>query len=213
MLALPLSGRDIQWLKMNFLVKLREMSKNSINRSVEKSKVFDDITAAYSKDLVMPFVVQALMDDGLVVPGNNENEVRLNTKTGAAKRGIHLLKFLNDMVNLNENTRIGLTLNTRGLIVSGNLVGLKTYYRGVSQMLQEENKENSRLWASLFDGLIETLPNEEEYEIVSGIIGVKHICIQDAKYYPSDVSLPTNTGTFWIGLMESVDGFSFGTLG
>jgi hypothetical protein len=212
-LAVPLSGHEIQWLKMNFLVKLREMSKNSIDLSIEITKVFDEITTAYNKDLVMPFVVRALMDDRLILPGNNENEVRLNTKTGGAKRGIHLLKFLTDLVNMNENIRIGVTLNIRGLIVSGKLIGLKTYYRGVSQMLQEENKENSKLWASLFDGLIETLPNEEEYELVSGIIGIRHICIEDARYYPSDVSLPTDMGTFWIGLMESVDGFSFGTFG
>lgn len=212
-MALPLSGREIQWLKMNFLVKLQEMSKNSFDRSVEKSKIFDGITTAYSKDIVMPFVVQALMDDGLILPGNNENEVRLNTKTASSKRGINLLKFLNDLVNTHENIRIGITLNIKGLVVSGELVGLKAYYRGVSHMLQEENNENSKLWASLFDGLIETLPKEKEYDIVTGIIGVKHICLQNARYYPSENSLPTNVGTYWIGLTESVDGFSFGTFG
>jgi hypothetical protein len=213
LLALPLSGREIQWLKMSFLVKLQEITRNSINKSVEKTKVFDGITSAYNKDLVMPYIVQALMDDGLIVLGNNENEVRLNTKTAAAKRGIHLLKFLNDLVNTHENITIGVTLNIKGLIVSGKLVGLKIYYRGVSQMLQEENKENSKLWASLFDGLIETLPKEEEYDIVRDIIGIRHICLQDARYYPADNSLPTDMGTYWIGLTESVDGFSFGTFG
>ena len=114
---------------MKFLIKLKELSQNRLQSSIKKEEVWDEIPAgAYNKELIMPMIVQKLMDDGFLIEGNTKDEVTL-TKIKKSRESIQILELFNGIVNSTHEGRIGVTLNTNGLIVSGNLISLKKFYK------------------------------------------------------------------------------------
>lgn len=75
----PLTSKEIDNLKMKFLIKLKELSQNRLQISIKKQEVWDEIQAgAYNKELVMPVIVQKLMDDELIIEGNTKDEITLS---------------------------------------------------------------------------------------------------------------------------------------
>lgn len=205
-----LTPKEIDYLKMKFLIKLKELSQNRLQSSIKKQEVWDQIPAgAFNKELVMPMIVEKLMDDGFLMEGNTKDEVKL----GKIKKGesIQILELFNEIVNSTHEGRVGVTLNTNGLVVSGNLISLKKFYNEISHILQQESDPESRQgWKLLFNRWIESLPKtEEELEL----IGMRYVCLEDARFFPGLESIPSSSGLLWIGKIESVNGFSLGKLG
>jgi hypothetical protein len=209
-LVTGLTPKEIDYLKMKFLIKLKELSQNRLQSSIKKQEVWDQIPAgAFNKELVMPMIVEKLMDDGFLMEGNTKDEVKL----GKIKKGesIQILELFNEIVNSTHEGRVGVTLNTNGLVVSGNLISLKKFYNEISHILQQESDPESRQgWKLLFNRWIESLPKtEEELEL----IGMRYVCLEDARFFPGLESIPSSSGLLWIGKIESVNGFSLGKLG
>ena len=105
-----------------------DLSKDA---SVKKSEIFGAITTAYSKDLVMPLVIESLMNDGFIKTGNEEDEIKMNWDN--PPKGILLLNIFNEYANspdMEEEENIGITLNVKGLLISGDLVGIKNTTKG-----------------------------------------------------------------------------------
>ncbi|MFZ0511542.1 MAG: hypothetical protein WAM14_08045 [Candidatus Nitrosopolaris sp.] len=197
---------------MKFLIKLKELSQNRLQTSIKKQEVWDAIQAgAYNKELVMPMIVQQLMDDGLLTEGNTKDEITLG-KIKKSRESIHILEVFNEIINSTHEGRLGVTLNANGLVVSGNLISLKKFYEELSHTLQERSDPESKQgWKLLFDRWIESLPHtEEELEL----IGIRYVCLEDARFFTGLESIPSSSpGLLWIGKVESVDGFSLGKLG
>jgi hypothetical protein len=160
--------------------------------------------------LVMPFIVQKLMDDGLIIEGNTKDEVTLGRMKKSGE-SIRILELFNEIVNSTREGTIGVTLNTNGLVISGNLISLKKFYKQISDTLQQGSDPESRQdWKLLFNRWIESLPKtEEELEVT----GIRYVCLENARFFPGLESIPSSPGLLWIGKIGSVDGFSLGTLG
>jgi len=212
----PLTPKEIENLKLKFLIKLKELSESQLQSSIKKQEVWELTQAgAYSKELVMPMIVQKLMDEGLLVEGDTKDEIR-RAKIKKGRESIRLLELFNEIINSAYEGKMGVTLNSSGLIVSGNLISLKKFYEQISQALQEsidsQDSDARQGWKLLFDRLIESLPNTEELDSFIELIGIGYVCLEDARFFPGLGSIPSS-GTLWIGKLESVDGFSLGKLG
>lgn len=180
--------------------------QNRLQISIKKQEVWDEIQAgSYNREVVMPFIVQKLMDDGLIIEGNTKDEVRLG-KIKKSGESIRILELFNEIVNSTHEGRIGVTLNTNGLVISGNLISLKKFYEEISHTLQQGSDPESRQgWKLLFNRWIESLPKTgEELEL----IGIRYVCLEDARFFPGLESIPSSSGLLWIGKIESVDGLT-----
>jgi hypothetical protein len=108
---------------------------------------------------------------------------------------------------------LGVTLNVKGLIITGFIISQSTYFdsliNGLESVSQEhEVKESLQEFLS---GLKEKLApkktdhNSSDYP--------KFIHLRNVKIYPSEgKGMPTYGDALWRGLIDSVDGFSLGEM-
>jgi hypothetical protein len=143
-----------------------------------------------------------------------------NNKLSSGTHTIGLLVTIIKIANESETrTELPITLNVRGLIITGNLIGFRSYYDGIiksvidrvdihdtsSKKSDEELKINLRVLMQQFR---DTLPSsDEEWDKEKPNL----IFLKDAQLY-CDSNRPLNPPTYWIGKLESVDGFFFGRL-
>jgi hypothetical protein len=117
-----------------------------------------------------------------------------------------LLNIFNEYANspdMEEEENIGNTLNVKGLVISGDLVGIKKYYEGISKRLLDKDDKKP---IESFNQLIETFPrNQEEFEAMAD--SIRYICLKNAKLHSS--SGTTHVG-LWMSQLESIDGFFIG---
>jgi hypothetical protein len=130
---------------------------------------------------------------------------------------IGLLKIFAGIINPSDKGEIPLTLNVRGTIVSGLMIGMKPYYEQIGKIFVDAIKSSSQKHASVakeefkmvFDK-IKKPPNlkdleEAEYEF-------NHIFMRNTKIYNGAQVIPSTGTTYWIGKIESVDGFFLGMI-
>jgi hypothetical protein len=130
---------------------------------------------------------------------------------------IGLLKIFAGIINPSEKGEIPLTLNVHGTIVSGLMIGMKPYYEQIRKVFVEAIKSSSRKHASVakeefkmvFDK-IEEPPNSKE--LVEGEYEFNHIFMRNTKIYNGAQVIPSTGTTYWIGKIESVDGFFIGMI-
>jgi hypothetical protein len=130
---------------------------------------------------------------------------------------IGLLKIFAGIINPSEKGEIPLTLNVHGTIVSGLMIGMKPYYKQVRNIFVEAINSSSRKHASVakeefkmvFDK-IEEPPNSKE--LVEGVYEFNHIFMRNTKIYNGGQVIPSTGTTYWIGKIESVDGFFIGMI-
>ena len=130
---------------------------------------------------------------------------------------IGLLKIFAGIINPSEKAEIPLTLNVRGTIVSGLMIGMKPYYEQIGKIFVDAINSSSRKHASVakeefkmvFDKIKESLNSKEleeaEYEF-------NHIFMRNTKIYNGGQVIPSSGTTYWIGKIESVDGFFLGMI-
>jgi len=126
---------------------------------------------------------------------------------------IGLLKIFANVVNPTKSGEIDLTLNVHGTIISGVMISMKHYYEEVGKMFVDgiksgSSQEKSRIKEEvklLFDKIKEP-PTEKQLkeEVEFNHIYMRYVKIYDGKrvYSPP----------YWIGKIESVDGFFLGRI-
>ena len=130
---------------------------------------------------------------------------------------IGLLKIFAGVINPSEKGEIPLTLNVHGTIVSGMMIGMKPYYEQMGKIFVDAIKRSSLETVSVakeefkmvFDKIKEP-PNPKELE--DGEFEFNHIFMRNAKIYNSIQVIPYRGTTYWIGKIESVDGFFLGMI-
>ena len=130
---------------------------------------------------------------------------------------IGLLKIFAGIINPSEKGEIPLTLNVHGTIVSGLMIGMRPYYEQIRKIFVEAIKSSSRKHASVakeefkmvFDK-IEEPPNSKQ--LVEGEYEFNHIFMRNTKIYNGAQVIPSTGTTYWIGKIESVDGFFIGMI-
>ena len=128
---------------------------------------------------------------------------------------IELLRLLVKIVNISDGNEIGVTLNVSGSIVSGLMVGMKHYYEKIGDMMAENAVDTTKeddptdLKRSLkeFFSSLGQQPDKPDRERQ-----FNYIFLRAAKIYSGERIYPETSSVYWIGKVESVDGFFLGTL-
>jgi len=108
------------------------------------------------------------------------------------------------------NSKISITLNVHGSVISGDLVSSADFHKYLESTLLEnlQEKEDPTVYQPLKAGL-EALVKVSIMN-VEGDLNLQYVCVKDAKIYLSHIH--TASAPFWIGKIESVDGFSLGSI-
>ena len=121
------------------------------------------------------------------------------------KKVIHPLEVLVSIVNSTTPiSKFSITINLKGTMISGALVSLREFHISYTLMAGSEDETDPeavrgmRHIVNAMKGLYET-PGLRD--LVNS-----YVCIKNPKFLLGSITLPLD-GHFWIGKIESVDGF------
>jgi hypothetical protein len=132
---------------------------------------------------------------------------------------IFLATFMNFLRIKREGMEVSfsipITLNIKGLIVTGELIDLTDYIRGIIQEMESATyaSEISRMYGSAYtrvfsEILTDDLNSTEDIDLVPP----RYIHLKNAKYFVGNRLVPTNRGVYWRGRLDQVDGFNLGNI-
>jgi hypothetical protein len=107
-----------------------------------------------------------------------------------------------------NGVEIGITINVKGTLVSGQLISKDQYFKCITQELS--SVENGDLLAKNFS-LINELINERESELEKKPLP-EFIHLKNARFFSGGNLVPSNQGVYWRGRLTEIDGFNLGTL-
>jgi hypothetical protein len=129
---------------------------------------------------------------------------------------IGLLKIFTGIIKPSEKGEIPLTLNVHGTIVSGLMIGMKPYYERIGKIfvdaITDTFPENSSPAKEVFTTLFEKIEPLNPKELEEGEFEINHIFMRNTKIYNGGQVIPSTGTTYWIGKIESVDGFFLGMI-
>ena len=112
-----------------------------------------------------------------------------------------------------DGFEFGVTLNIKGAVVSGTLIGPTAYYDGVYHSAEEiKDHTMSNILTKKFSDLRDAFKKskEESKEKKEEDTTATFIHLRNAKYIGADGQpLHHNSTTWWRGRIESIDAFSF----
>jgi hypothetical protein len=109
-----------------------------------------------------------------------------------------------------SDRRISITVNVHGTFISGDLVSIENFHRNMKTVLLDnlDEKNNPEFYETIRDAL-QILENINIIDANSNFI-FDYICVKDASIYTPGSR--TFVVPFWIGKLESVDGFFMGAM-
>jgi hypothetical protein len=116
---------------------------------------------------------------------------------------IGLLIVLAEVINPSDDFEVGITLNVQGILVSGIMISAKRYYEKMGKVLSEANKgKGNAEIKQAFDELSKVASKQDgkDYNM---------IYLRDVIFFAGQKLIPERSA-YWIGKIESVDGFIFG---
>jgi hypothetical protein len=128
--------------------------------------------------------------------------------------------FLQSLVSIvnDESASIPITLSVGGLLISGDMIGGKTYFNEFARQFKDGFRNITSETASAIEEAFKRLgdvydPIQKESQGGAIIPKPRLIHLKDAQIYPSGASpAPSKKGVLWRGRLEAVDGFSLGKL-
>lgn len=140
---------------------------------------------------------------------------------------IGLLKIFAGIINPSETSEIDITLNVHGTIVSGKMIGMKRYYDEIGKVFidaiidrSSENtspaevtsSENTSPAKEIFKMLFSEIEALSQKELEGGEFEFNHIFMRNVKIYNGGQIIPITGTTYWVGKIQSVDGFLLGMM-
>ncbi|WP_427137212.1 gas vesicle accessory protein GvpU [Psychrobacillus psychrodurans] len=125
-----------------------------------------------------------------------------------------ILNLLNEMASSEFGIEVSITLNVKGSIVTGTLINYEKYLSGTKQFIEDNATGKYRdVFSEVFNKLqenhekflLEEKLNEDEPKKFN------FIHLKNAKYHFGDVAVP-DQGNWWRGKIESIDGFTIGSI-
>jgi hypothetical protein len=141
---------------------------------------------------------------------------------------IGLLEILTGIINPSDKSEIDISLNVHGTIVSGKMIGMKRYYEEIGKVFinaiidsfpentspakEVNSTENTSPAKEVFKMLFDKIESINPKELEGGEFDFNHIFMRNAKIYNGAQVFPSTGTTYWIGKIESVDGFFLGMI-
>jgi hypothetical protein len=126
---------------------------------------------------------------------------------------LHSLHALVQKANASTGSKIPVTISVKGIIISGQLVSLKEFHDGVTDIMWDamedsENKEESiRDMRDIVQKMKGVYENEDFWDLVNS-----YICIRDPYFVLGGGGWLESPNQFWVGKIESGDGFMVGSI-
>jgi hypothetical protein len=130
---------------------------------------------------------------------------------GRYKKIILGLESLVRIVTIGKsNSSVSITINLHGILVSGELVSIENFHRNMKTLMLDnmDQKNDPEVYEPLRDAM-QILENAKIIDENSNF-NFDYLCIKGAKIYLPGferITIP-----FWIGKLESVDGFFIGSM-
>ena len=127
------------------------------------------------------------------------------------------LQSLVEIVN-DESANIPITLSVGGLLISGDMIGGKTYFDEFARQFKDGFRDISSETASTIEETFKRLGDvydtiQKESQGSAAMPKPYLIHLKDAQIYQSGAGPPpSEKGDLWRGRLEAVDGFSLGRL-
>lgn len=126
--------------------------------------------------------------------------------------------FLQSLISIvnDESASIPITLSVGGLLISGDLIGGKTYFDEFARQFKDGFRNISSETASTIEEAFKRLgdvydPIHKESRGIAAVSKPHLIHLIDAQIFQSGAGLPlSEKGVLWRGRLETVDGFSLG---
>ena len=126
--------------------------------------------------------------------------------------------FLQSLISIvnDESASIPITLSVGGLIISGDMIGGRTYFNEFARQFKDGFKDISSETASAIEKTFKSLgdvydPSQQEPQGSAPISKPYLVHLKDAQIYFSGGSRsPAEKGVLWRGRLDAVDGFSLG---
>jgi hypothetical protein len=124
---------------------------------------------------------------------------------------IGLLKIFAGIINPSEKSEIDITLSVHGTIVSGKMIGMKRYYEELGKVfidaITDTSPENKSPSKEVLTMLFEKIEQLNQKELEEGEFEFNYIFMRYTKFYNCGQVIPSTGTTYWIGKIESIDGF------
>jgi len=128
--------------------------------------------------------------------------------------------FLQSLVSIvnNESANIPITLSVGGLLISGEMIGGKTYFNEFARQFKDGFREISSQTATTIEesfkklgDVYDLIPTEAQAQ--AAVPDPRLIHLRNAQTYHSGGNpIPSEAGALWRGRLDAVDGFSLGRL-
>ncbi|QNA83635.1 hypothetical protein G4G27_06210 [Sphingomonas sp. So64.6b] len=117
---------------------------------------------------------------------------------------------------INQGVEIGVTLTISGQVVSGMLIGGKTYFKELGQLIAGASKKEGDIYDTLGEdwpknAALYEKPEDASDDWVEPLASYLHL--REAYYLnPGQSVFPVKPGMLWRGRISRVDGFSIGNI-
>jgi hypothetical protein len=109
---------------------------------------------------------------------------------------------------------LGITLTIHGLLISGNIISLQKYLEGIAQGL-ESATGNQKIGQILAESIRNASQEDSETRREQGLEELpprQYIHLSDARFRFGTSVVPPETGVYWRGRLDEVDGFFLGII-
>jgi hypothetical protein len=112
-----------------------------------------------------------------------------------------------------DGLEVDITLNVKGAVVTGTLIGPTAYYEGITETAKALPDETmSKIFTKKFNDLKEeyTQQKQEQSEKDSAESSATYIHLKNVHYVNENNQVALNKTNWWRGKIASIDSFSFG---
>jgi hypothetical protein len=129
------------------------------------------------------------------------------------KKVIFPLESLVKVANASTGSKMSITINVKGITISGYLVALDEFHEYTSDTILENVRKVSdadtfQNMQTIMNAMKDMYAKPELHDLVNS-----YVCIKNPSYHIYAIDGKdkyTIEGSFWIGKIESVDGFTIG---
>lgn len=142
---------------------------------------------------------------------NEASNAPLSDEVQEVARTDWLLNLLPNLAELGLHMPV--TLNVKGITVTGYVIPFKRYLEGVVEQLDEPGNKHAKVTSELFNNLknqIFPVGEEQSNKSDEPHKSYEHIHLENARIISGNGFSSADSGLYWRGRLDQVDGFSFG---
>ena len=113
-----------------------------------------------------------------------------------------------------QNLSLGVTLTIHGLLISGNIISYQRYIEGIAQGFESAtgNQEIGQILAESYRNVSQEYLKIRKEEGLEELPYLQYIHLFDARFRFGNSVVPPETGVYWRGRLDEVDGFFLGII-